>query len=127
MKNKNELQYEMIKPKRQGKLKLDTKEVRIVQKTKLRQELKRQRTSQKRFRRILYLIIAAAIVIYIAGTVYYSKHFIRKGTAFGIALRNESVASVKGKNRRKNECLHTYGIRQRWGGDHQCIGYRTEI
>ena len=73
MKNKNELQYEMIKPKRQGKLKLDTKEVRIVQKTKLRQELKRQRTSQKRFRRILYLIIAAAIVIYIAGTVYYSK------------------------------------------------------
>ena len=48
----------MIKPKRQGKLKLDTKEVRIVQKTKLRQELKRQRTSQKRFRRILYLIIA---------------------------------------------------------------------
>ena len=40
MKNKNELQYEMIKPKRQGKLKLDTKEVRIVQKTKLRQELK---------------------------------------------------------------------------------------
>ena len=63
MKNKNELQYEMIKPKRQGKLKLDTKEVRIVQKTKLRQELKRQRTSQKRFRRILYLIIAAAIEI----------------------------------------------------------------
>ena len=40
MKNKNELQYEMIKPKRQCKLKLDTKEVRIVQKTKLRQELK---------------------------------------------------------------------------------------
>ena len=75
MKNKNELQYEMIKPKRQCKLKLDTKEVRIVQKTKLRQELKRQRTSQKRFRRILYLIIAAAIVIYIAGTVDYSKHF----------------------------------------------------
>lgn len=97
MKNKNELQYEMIKPKRQGKLKLDTKEVRIVQKTKLRQELKRQRTSQKRFRRILYLIIAAAIVIYIAGTVYYSKHFYSKGTAFGIALRNESVASVKKK------------------------------
>ena len=66
MKNKNELQYEMIKPKRQGKLKLDTKEVRIVQKTKLRQELKRQRTSQKRFRRILYLIIAlvtAGIVV----------------------------------------------------------------
>ena len=97
MKNKNELQYEMIKPKRQCKLKLDTKEVRIVQKTKLRQELKRQRTSQKRFRRILYLIIAAAIVIYIAGTVYYSKHFYSKGTAFGIALRNESVASVKKK------------------------------
>ncbi len=75
MKNKNELQYEMIKPKRQGKLKLDTKEVRIVQKTKLRQELKRQRTSQKRFRRILYLIIAAALVLSIAGTVDYSKHF----------------------------------------------------
>ena len=80
MKNKNELQYEMIKPKRQGKLKLDTKEVRIVQKTKLRQELKRQRTSQKRFRRILYLIIAAAIVIYIAGTVL-QQTFLFKGNS----------------------------------------------
>ena len=101
MKNKNELKYEVIQSKRRDKLKLDTKEVRIVQKTKLRQELKRQRTSQKNFRRILYLIIAAAIVIYIAGTVYYSKHFYSKGTAFGISLRNESVSSVKKKIEKK--------------------------
>ncbi len=101
MKNKNELKYEVIQSKRRDKLKLDTKEVRIVQKTKLRQELKRQRTSQKNFRRILYLISAAAIVIYIAGTVYYSKHFYSKGTAFGISLRNESVSSVKKKIEKK--------------------------
>ncbi len=36
-------------------------------------------------------------MIYIAGTVYYSKHFYSREQRSEFALRNESVASVKEK------------------------------
>ena len=97
MKNKNALQYEITSEKVTHKWKENTKEVVIVQKTKLRQELKRQRSSQKKLRMIIGIVIAVIAVLYIAGTVFYSRHFYSKGTAFGIALRNESVASMKQK------------------------------
>ena len=97
MKNENALQYEITGVKVTRKRKENTKEVVIVQKTKLRQELKRQRSSQKKLRMIIGIVIAVVAVLYIAGTVFYSKHFYSKGSAFGISLRNESVASMKKK------------------------------
>ena len=97
MKNKNALQYEITGEKVTRRRKENTKEVVIVQKTKLRQELKRQRSSQKKLRMIIGIVIAVVAVLYIAGTVFYSRHFYSKGTAFGISLRNESVASMKEK------------------------------
>ena len=97
MKNKNALQYEITDVKKKRKRKENTKEVVIVQKTKLRQELKRQRSSQKKLRMIFCIVIVVAAIIYIAGTIYYSKHFYMKGSAFGISLRNQSVDSVKEK------------------------------
>ena len=51
MKNKNALKYEMTDWKQLQIQKQNTKEVISVQKTKLRQELKRQRIGQKRFRK----------------------------------------------------------------------------
>ncbi len=97
MKNKNALQYEITDVKKKRKRKENIKEVVIVQKTKLRQELKRQRSSQKKLRMIFCIVIVVAAIIYIAGTIYYSKHFYMKGSAFGISLRNQSVDSVKEK------------------------------
>lgn len=97
MKYKNALKYDMTDWKQLQIQKQNTKEVRIVQKTKLRQELKRQRIGQKRFRQIVCVVIAVLAVLYIAGTIYYSRHFYSGGSAFGISLRNESVDSVKDK------------------------------
>ena len=97
MKNKNALKYEMTDWKQLQIRKQNTKEVISVQKTKLRQELKRQRIGQKRFRKIVYVVIAVLAVLYIAGTIYYSRHFYTGGTAFGISLRNESIDSIKEK------------------------------
>ena len=53
MKNKNALKYEMTDWKQLQIQKQNTKEVISVQKTKLRQELKRQRIDQKRLRKIV--------------------------------------------------------------------------
>ena len=86
MKNKNALKYEMTDWKQLQIQKQNTKEVISVQKTKLRQELKRQRIGQKRFRKIVYVVIAVLAVLYIAGTIYYSRHFYTGGTAFGMEI-----------------------------------------
>ena len=97
MKNKNALKYEMT----------DWKQLQIrKQNTKLRQELKRQRIGQKRFRKIVYVVIAVLAVLYIAGTIYYSRHFYTGGTAFGISLRNESIDSIKEKIAEKMNAYH---------------------
>lgn len=68
-----------------------------MQKTKMRQELKKQRETQKRLRRIAVVVIAVLAVLYIAGVVYYSRHFYSNASAFGISLRNETVDSMKEK------------------------------
>ena len=65
MKNKNALKYEMTDWKQLQIQKQNTKEVISVQKTKLRQELKRQRIGQKRFRKIVCVVIAVLAVLYI--------------------------------------------------------------
>lgn len=106
MKNKNALKYEMTDWKQLQIRKQNTKEVISVQKTKLRQELKRQRIGQKRFRKIVYVVIAVLAVLYIAGTIYYSRHFYTGGTAFGISLRNESIDSIKEKIAEKMNAYH---------------------
>ena len=77
-----------------------------MQKTKLRQELKRQRIGQKRFRKIVCVVIAVLAVLYIAGTIYYSRHFYTGETAFGISLRNESIDSIKEKIAKKMNAYH---------------------
>ena len=81
MKNKNALKYEMTDWKQLQIRKQNTKEVISVQKTKLRQELKRQRIGQKRFRKIVYVVIAVLAVLYITGTIYYSRHFYAGGNS----------------------------------------------
>ena len=106
MKNKNALKYEMTDWKQLQIRKQNTKEVIRVQKTKLRQELTRQRIGQKRFRKIVYVVIAVLAVLYIAGTIYYSRHFYTGGTAFGISLRNESIDSIKEKIAEKMNAYH---------------------
>lgn len=77
------------------KLNIQAEEVGLMQKTKLRQELKRQRQIRQRMRRILLIVCIAAAAVYIAGTVFYSKHFYARGTVFGIRLMNQDVDSVK--------------------------------
>ena len=61
MKNKNALKYEMTDWKQLQIRKQNTKEVISVQKTKLRQELKRQRIGQKRFRKIVYVFCISQV------------------------------------------------------------------
>lgn len=79
------------------KLNIRIEEVGLVQKTRLRQELKKQRMQRKRMRRILLIVCIAAAAVYIIGTVFYSRHFYAGGTVFGIKMMNQDVGSVKEK------------------------------
>ncbi|MCD8045849.1 MAG: L,D-transpeptidase/peptidoglycan binding protein [Clostridiales bacterium] len=54
-----------------------------------------------RRRRILIAALAALAVIYIWGCFYYSRHFYGGGTVFGIAIRGQTVESLKEEVREK--------------------------
>lgn len=77
------------------KLNIQKEEVGLVQKTRLRQELKKQRIQRKRTRRILFIVCIAAAAVYIIGTIFYSRHFYARGTVFGIKMMNQNVESIK--------------------------------
>lgn len=77
------------------KLNIQIEEVGPVQKTRLRQELKKQRIQRKRIRTVFLTVCIAAAAVYIAGVAFYSKHFYARGTVFGIKMMNQSVDSVK--------------------------------
>lgn len=67
----------------------------MTQKTKLRQELRRQRRRNSVFFKAFLIIVIAAAAVYIAGCVYFSSHFYGAGTIFGIAMRGQTVESMK--------------------------------
>lgn len=106
MKNKNALKYEMTDWKQLQIQKQNTKEVISVQKTKLRQELKRQRIGQKRISKNCICGHRSVGCSVYRGTIYYSRHFYTGGTAFGISLRNESLDSIKEKIAEKMNAYH---------------------
>ena len=68
-----------------------------MQKTKLRQELKRQREQRRRMRRIFWTVVIAIAVIYIIGIIFYSGHFYGRGTVFGIKMSNQTVEGLEKK------------------------------
>ncbi len=70
-------------------------ELTLVQKTKLRQELKRQRRRNSEFFKAFCVIVIAAAAVYIVGCVYFSSHFYGAGTVFGILMRGQTVESIK--------------------------------
>ena len=70
---------------------LHKEEVRKLKKTKLRQELRKQRQQVVMARRIAFVIIVLIAAVYIIGTVFYSKHFYGRGTVFGIRMTNLTV------------------------------------
>lgn len=73
----------------------------MAKNTRLRQELKRQRTFDSKILKILIIVVIAAAVVYIAGVCFYSRHFYAGGTVFGIEMRNQSVDTLKEKIRQK--------------------------
>ncbi|MCD8151552.1 MAG: peptidoglycan binding domain-containing protein, partial [Clostridiales bacterium] len=73
----------------------------LTQRTRLRQELRRQRQRSVRRRRILIAALVALAAIYIIGCFYYSRHFYGGGTVFGIAIRGQTVESLKEEVREK--------------------------
>lgn len=48
-------------------------------------------------KRILLLAVIVLAVIYITGTVFYSRHMYGKDTVFGVSVRNKTVEEVKEK------------------------------
>ncbi|MCD8324305.1 MAG: L,D-transpeptidase/peptidoglycan binding protein [Clostridiales bacterium] len=54
-----------------------------------------------RRRRILIAVLAVLAAVYIAGCFYYSRHFYGGGTVFGIAIRGQTVESLKEEVRNK--------------------------
>ena len=67
----------------------------LEQKTKIRQELKRQRLWNSRAWKIILGILIVLAAVYIVGCVYYSRHFYGGGTVFGIQMRNQTAESLK--------------------------------
>lgn len=76
-------------------IKEKTEELTVRQKTKIREELKRQRMWNSRVWRTVLIVVIVLAAVYIAGCVYYSRHFYGKGTVFGIPMRNQTVESLK--------------------------------
>ena len=66
----------------------------LEQKTKIRQELKRQRLWNSRAWKIILGILIVLAAVYIVGCVYYSRHFYGGGTVFGIQMRNQTAESL---------------------------------
>lgn len=67
----------------------------LEQKTKIRQELKRQRLWNSRAWKIILGILIVLAAVYIVGCVYYSRHFYGGGTVFWIQMRNQTAESLK--------------------------------
>ncbi len=67
----------------------------MTQKTRLRQELKRQRRRESKALKALLIIAIALAAVYVAGCVYFSSHFYGGGTVFGVAIRFQTVETVK--------------------------------
>lgn len=67
----------------------------MEQKTRLRQELKKQKKTSARIRRVVLIVVIAIAAVYAAGCFYYSRHFYGNGTVFGIEMRNQTVEELK--------------------------------
>lgn len=80
---------------------LHKEEVRKLKKTKLRQELRKQRQQVVMARRIVFVIIVLIAAVYIIGTVFYSKRFYGRGTVFGIRMTNLTVETLEDKVKEK--------------------------
>ncbi len=74
---------------------VQTEELTLEQKIRLRQELNKQRKNNARIRRAVLVIVIVIAVVYAIGCFYYSRHFYGNGSMFGIAMRNQTVESLK--------------------------------
>lgn len=70
-------------------------ELSLEQKTKIREELKKQKMWNSRICKIILGVLIVLAAVYIAGCVYYSSHFYGGGTVFGISIRNQTAESLK--------------------------------
>ncbi len=73
----------------------------MIQQTRLRQELKKQRQRDSLIRKVILIVIVVIAAVYAAGFLFYNSHFYVGGSVFGISLRNQTVESLKEQIREK--------------------------